>query len=143
MYPKYYRKPSSLQKAVDVSVWLLKTHYLPSVDAAFKGKPLKENEVAAALSFHWNTGRIQSTDWVDLYLEDQPRASEEFLRSHYTNRGLLAPRRDSEADLFFHGEWPSDMRVPIYPVSVKDTPLWGAAKKYDLTDNITAALKKA
>lgn len=115
---RYKDNPQTLARCLEVSVWLMQTKYLPAVERAFASAatPLNEAQIAAALSFHWNTGAIGRTDWVKLWLAGMTDKAKAFLLSHYLNGGALAARRKREAALFFDGAWPADLRVPIYPV---------------------------
>jgi lysozyme len=115
VYPRYLDKPQSLKDCLTISIWLLREKYLPPVLSAFK-KPLTEAQLAAALSFHWNTGAISTTSWVKLFNEGKVKEAEQFLLTHYLNNGILKSRRQAEADLFFRGKWPTDMRCPLYQV---------------------------
>lgn len=140
---RYKDNPQDLQRCCDVSVWLMRTNYLPEVLKAFGSYSLSENQLAAALSFNYNTGRILSTDWVGMVKRGEMAAAEKFLRTHYLNGGDLQSRRDSEADLFFKGKWPSSLLVPVYPVKKPSyTPNFGKAKLVDLTEQVKAALAK-
>lgn len=139
---RYKDNPQPLQKCCDISVWLMRQKYLPAVLKAFSGYNLNEAQLAAALSFHWNTGRIGRTDWVGLVKTGKLKAAEEFLRTHYLNGGDLQSRRDSEADLFFQKEWPS-LLVPIYPVSKPSyKPMLSKGRRMDLSVYIEEALTK-
>ena len=81
--PRYVDKPQTLETALAISIWLLREKYLPSVIKAM-GDNLTESQLAAALSFHWNTGAIQ-------------KVKSNFTRAGlYTNKGLLAQRRTRE-----------------------------------------------
>ncbi len=114
---QYKDKPQPLEKAIRASVDLINRQYLPAVVRAFGAHNLTENELAAALSFHWNTGAIARTSWVPMVVAGQRDAAETFLRTHYLNGGLLDERRDREADLFFDNKWPADMRTNVQRVS--------------------------
>jgi lysozyme len=116
VYPRYKDSPQSIERCIEVSVWLMRNHYLPAVLDAFKGASLTEAQLAAALSFHWNTGAIKRTDWVRMWRSGDATGARKFLVSHYLNGGVLKKRREKEAALFFSGVWPADMRVPVYPV---------------------------
>lgn len=141
--PRYKDKPADLQKCCDVSVWLMREQYLPPVLSAFRDYALTEGELAAALSFHWNTGAIGKTDWVKMVKAGDRVGAEKFLRTHYLNGGMLQSRRDSEADLFFDKKWPSQMLVPIYPVSKPSyRPIFSKGKLTDLSKEIGKALVK-
>lgn len=117
VYPRYKDNPQTLQRCLEVTVWLMAHKYLPGVQRAFAGCNLTEAQIAAALSFHWNTGAIEKTSWVGMFKAGNLEGAEGFLRTHYLNGGDLSERRDREADLFFHGKYPADMRCPVYPVA--------------------------
>lgn len=61
---RYIKNPQSIERCVEVYIWLLETRYLPAVERAFDGVPLTEEQIGAALSFHWNTGGIEKARWV-------------------------------------------------------------------------------
>lgn len=141
VYPRYLDKPQPLQDCVNVSVWLMRQTYLPAVLRAFTGYALAENELAAALSFQWNTGAIENTSWVGMVKSGDRAGAEKFLRTHYLNGGTLQGRRDSEANLFFKGVWPVSAMSPQYPVSKPSySPSWGKAVMVDLRTAIKTAL---
>lgn len=144
---RYKDKPTTIERALEVSIWLMRTKYLPSVVKAFAGHTLLEHELAAALSFHYNTGAITTTSWVKMFLAGDKKGAREFLETHYTNdrtndginNGVLTTRRFDEADLFFDAEWPADLgKVAIFQVSKpKYVPFRGR------TVDITAEVKQA
>jgi GH24 family phage-related lysozyme (muramidase) len=114
---RYKDNPSTVEHALEVFVWLLRNRYMPDVVRAFSGFALSEAQFAAALSFHYNTGHILTTDWVSLVKQGNTQAAEDFLKSHYLNDGTLTGRRRDEAALFFHGVWQhGDGRAVVYPV---------------------------
>jgi GH24 family phage-related lysozyme (muramidase) len=55
---RYRDNPQTLERCLEVYVWLLQRRYLPPVLAAFGRHDPAEHELAAALSFHYNTGAI-------------------------------------------------------------------------------------
>lgn len=115
VYPRYLDKPTSVEQALRVSVWLLENRYLPAVQQAFDGQRLKEHEIAGALAFHWNTGALGRASWVKLWkagLTDKARAA--YLS--WNKPSAIVPRRTRDAALFFDGAW-GDLRVPLYPVA--------------------------
>ncbi len=141
VYPRYKDAPQDMQKCVDVSVWLMREKYLPDVLAAFDGYTLKEHELAAALSFHWNTGAIKKTDWVKMVKAGDRSGARKFLETHYLNNGTLDARRKREAALFFDAKWPASMLVPVYPVAKPSyKPAWGKAKSLDIMLYLEKAL---
>lgn len=115
VYPRYLDKPVSVERALEVSVWLLENKYLPAVRRAFAGRSLKENEIAGALTFHWNTGAIEKASWVKSYLAgDMADARKRYL--DWNKPASIIPRRKRDAALFFDDVWP-DLRVPIWNVA--------------------------
>jgi lysozyme len=114
---RYRNNPQSIERCLEVYLWLIHTRYLPDVEKAFAGHDLTENELAAALSFHYNTGAIENTSWVKLFLAGQRKQARIFLETHYLNGGALSRRRRQEAALFFDGTWPGATgTVLVYPV---------------------------
>ncbi len=130
VHPRYLDKPQTLEKALEVSVWLMREKYLPAVLRAFPGG-LTEAQLAAALSFHWNTGAIERATWVKQWnAGNATAASKSILDWH--SKGLLTARRKREQTLFFHGVWPP-LTVPVYTVSKPSyTPDWRKPAKVDL-----------
>jgi lysozyme len=113
---RYKDAPQTIEHCLEVYLEILRAKYLPAVEKAFSGYMLKEHELAAALSFHYNTGAIGKTDWVHLAKIGQRTAARNFLETHYLNGGDLTKRRKAEASLFFDGKWAGDGRVLVYPV---------------------------
>lgn len=136
---------STIQRAVEVFEWLLRTRYLPQVRAAFRGRELTEAQLAAALSFHWNTGAIQQADWVQSFLLGRrERAWSEFM--NWSKPKEIIPRRKAERALFFDGRWSQDGVVTIYDrVNPREprNPVWSSAREIDIRDEVRAALRKA
>ena len=142
--PRYKDNPQAITYCIQVSAWAMNENYVPGVLRAFEGYPLKEHEFAAALSFHWNTGSIETTSWVDMVKEGDMDGARQFLETHYTNDGMLTDRREREAALFFDGTWPDPMLVPIYPVNKPSyTPDWDGATVIDITHISYRAMAKA
>lgn len=113
---RYKDAPTTLERALDVSLWLLRERYLPPVLKAFQGHALTEAQLAAALSFHWNTGAILTADWVDLFKTGEvAQARTAFM--DWRKPAAVVPRRKRERDLFFDAAWPGDMKVTIWNVS--------------------------
>jgi len=130
---QYKDNPQPLEVCLKATVDLMQKKYLPAVLKAFGKHALTDAQLAAALSFHWNTGRIGMTDWVADVLAGKLADAETFLRSHYLNSGALKSRRDVEADLFFHAKWPHDLRAPVYPVRKPSyTPDFAHVQKQDV-----------
>lgn len=117
VYPRYRDNPQPLDRCVEVSIWLMRNKYLPAVERAFDGVMLSEEQVAAALSFHWNTGAIERAVWVKDYVAGRPDQARTNLMQ-WTSKGLLEKRRRREQALFFDGVWPDGFEmVPVYQVA--------------------------
>lgn len=119
---RYIGKPQPLEHCLAVYVWLLEQKYLPAVLRAFKGRTLAKHQLAAALSFHYNTGAIERASWVKKWLAgDVAGARKAFMA--WNKPAEIVPRRQKERDLFFDGKWSNDGRVTEYTkVTAKMAP---------------------
>jgi GH24 family phage-related lysozyme (muramidase) len=135
---------SSIERAVEVYEWLLRTKYLPEVRATFRGRDLTEAQLTAALSFHWNTGAIAQADWVQSFLLGRrEKAWAEFM--NWSQPREIIDRRKAERALFFHGRWSQDGLVVFYDrVNPREprNPVWRSAREIDIRDEVRAALAK-
>jgi lysozyme len=139
---RYKDKPQTLEHCLAVYVWLLRERYLPPVLKAFESFPLTEHQLAAALSFHWNTGAIGKTAWVGLVKQGRDAEAREFMVSHYLNGGTLTSRRKAEAALFFDGRWIGDGLVTVWPVRKPSyTPDWRRPQMVDVRAAVKEALR--
>lgn len=139
---RYRKARSTIERAVEVYEWLLRTKYLPEVRAAFKGRELTEAQTTAALSFHWNTGAIGQADWVQSFLLGRrDKAWTEFLQ--WSRPREIIARRKAERDLFFDGRWSGDGVVLMYEqVRASGIPVWKSARQIDIRDEVRAALAR-
>lgn len=138
---RYKDNPQTVEKCLEIYVWLLRSQYMPDVLKAFQGFKLTETQLAAALSFHYNTGAILSTKWVALWEGLDFKGSRVFLENHYLNGGALKSRRMKEAALFFDGEWSQDGKATIYPVLKPSyRPDFRHPKQVDITVDMEKAL---
>lgn len=138
---RYKDHPQSIEHVLEVFLWLLRTSYAPDVQKAFKGMMLTENQFAAALSFHYNTGAILRTDWVKMVLAGDRAGARKFLTSHYLNGGDLQKRRNQEAALFFDGVWSSDGTTTIWPVKRPSyTPDWRNGMRVNIMGDLAKAM---
>jgi lysozyme len=137
---RYKDAPSTVEHALEVYIWLLRNRYIPDVEHAFAGHALTEAQFAAALSFHYNTGRILTTDWVTMVKAGQLHAAEDFLKSHYLNGGALTARRAAEANLFFRGAWSYGGTATFYSVL---KPSYQPDFRHPQHVDITAAMAQA
>ena len=100
--------------------------------------------MAAALSFHYNTGAIRTTEWVKLFKAGKIAEARAFLISHYLNGGALLKRRKLEAALFFDGVWTTDGKATVLGVKKPSyTPDWASAKQIDIIPALTAIMGAA
>lgn len=122
---RYLNNPQPLQHCIDVYVWAL-INYARQVRDVFADHPLTEPQFAAALSFHWNTGAIRKSSWVDRWKRGDLAEAERRFKTWnkaggVTNKGLVARRAD-EADLLFRGIWANDGTMTEYPVTASNRP---------------------
>ena len=130
---RYKDFPQTLQKVLEIYKWLLETRYLPQVLSAFRGYDLKENELAAALSFHYNTGAIDRASWVKSFINgDKTKARDQFLQ--WNKPAEIMERRRKEAALLFDGVWSGDGKINVYPVKKPSyTPDWKNVRRVVMT----------
>lgn len=135
VYPRYKDNPQEMSKVLGIYEWLLRTKYLPDVEAAFKGVDLTEEQLAAALSFHYNTGAIKRASWVKSFKAGNINTARSQFMNWKSPKEII-PRRQAERDLFFDGKWSGDGTVNIYEVVNKPSysPKWSSLKKYKLTE---------
>lgn len=138
---RYKDNPQTIEKVLQIYIWLLETNYAPDVRREFAGCMMTEAEFTAALSFHYNTGAILRTEWTDLAKEGKRKAARDFLESHYLNGGDLLERRKDEAALFFDGKWSNDGKTTVWPVKKPSyRPDWGNGKRIDILTPLKALL---
>jgi len=116
VFPRYKDQPQPLEHCLGVYLWLLRTRYLPPVLTAFGSHEPTEAELAAALSFHWNTGAISRASWIARFARgDVDGARRSMLE--WARPASLLERRKREAALFFDGTWTGDGSALVYGVS--------------------------
>lgn len=111
---RYRDNPQTVARCLEVFVWLLTTRYLPAVLAAFGGFVPQDHQLAAALSFHWNTGGIARAAWLKRFLAGDPGARDAML--DWRRPPEILPRRRAERALFFDEVWAGDGTVLVYEV---------------------------
>lgn len=146
VYPRYKDNPQTIKRCLEVYEWLLRTKYLPDVVEAFGKKRfdcLTENQVAAALSFHYNTGAIKRASWVKSFKAGNiSKAYNEFL--NWRKPKSIIPRREKERDLFFDNRWYHTGFVPVYEVKKPSyTPDWGSVTIIDIRNMVDEVLAQA
>ena len=113
---RYRDNPQSLERCLEVFLWLLTTRYLPAVLAAFGACEPTEPQLAAALSFHYNTGAITRASWLKRFLAGELEAARQALLE-WCHPPEILPRRCRERDLLFDAKWSGDGTVAVYAVA--------------------------
>lgn len=134
VYPRYKDNPQTLEKVMEIFDWLVREKYLPDVIEAFKGHELNEEQLAAALSFHYNTGAIKRASWVRSFKQGNlSKSKREFM--NWKSPPEIIPRRKAERDLFFEGVWTNDGKGTVYEVRKPSySPKWSSAKRVRIYD---------
>ena len=133
---RYKDNPQPISKVIEIFKWLIATKYLPDVKKAFTVE-LNEAQLAAALSFHYNTGAIKKASWVKSFNKgDVDKAYQEIM--NWRTPSSIIERREKERDLFFNGHWSNDGMATVYTVVNKPsyTPRWSSAKRIDITGDL-------
>lgn len=113
---RYRDQPQPLHRCLEIYLWALQNRYLPAVLDAFGPIRPKEHELAAALSFHWNTGAIARAEWMrHVRAGDLAAARKAML--NWCRPASLAIRRRREQALFFNGRWAGDGTALVYSVA--------------------------
>lgn len=132
VHPRYVDNPQDLRKCIEVTLWLMREKYLPTVLKAFT-PPLTEAQLGAALSFHYNTGAIRKATWVKLFNEGDV-AGAKLAIMNYRKPAEIISRREKERDLFFDGKWSNDGKAMVYPVRKPSySPDWKGARRVDVS----------
>jgi GH24 family phage-related lysozyme (muramidase) len=136
---RYIGKPQTLDHCLRIFVWALE-RYAEAVRAEFTGHALSEAQFAAALSFHWNTGRIAAAKWTDLWMAGKVKEARDAFLSFNKPKAII-DRREAEARLFFDGEWSGDGRMPEYTrLTSRSTPVWKSRTMIDVKDVLRGLL---
>lgn len=136
----YKDNPASMAVCLAAYVNRLRAKYLPAVVRAFGDKVLTEPQLAAALSFHWNTGAISSAEWVKSWCAGKVGTAELQIMNWRTPASIIE-RREAERDLFFHGKWAQTGTALVLPVRKPSyQPNFSAGKRVNITTDLTKAL---
>lgn len=144
VHPRYLRNPQTITRVLEVYEWLVRVKYLPEVRAAFHPMRLNEHQLAAALSFHWNTGAIARASWVKSFRAGRvEQAKREFMQ--WRKPPEIIKRREAERDLFFDGKWTNrgTMARVIHRVHANGNPVWSSARMTDIGPELRHVLAKA
>lgn len=134
---RYKDNPQTVKRVIEIYKWLLETRYLPDVLEAFEGHDLTEAQLAAAVSFHYNTGGIKRASWVASYKRgDTSKAERQFM--NWRSPKEIIPRREAERDLFFNEHWTNDGKSTIYTKVNKPSysPRWSSVKRVDISEEL-------
>lgn len=134
---RYKDNPQTIQRVMEIFKWLVETRYLPDVQQVFAGHELSEAQLAAALSFHYNTGAIKRASWVKSWKAGKiAQARREFM--NWKSPSEIIPRREAERDLFFDGTWSNNGTATVYTKVRKPsyTPQWSSATKVDINEEL-------
>ena len=133
---RYKDDPQPLERCLEIYEWLLRTRYLPSVQAAFAGHDLTENQLGGALSFHYNTGGIGKASWVKQWKAGDVAGARAGIMN-WRNPPEIIPRREKERDLFFDGKWSGDGFGTEYSVKKPAyTPDFASAKRIRIDETL-------
>lgn len=135
---RYINNPQPLQHCLNIYVWALRK-YADDVDRAFAGHKLTKAQFAAALSFHWNTGRIGTAAWVKHWKAGRIADAKRAFMAWNKPKEIIG-RREKERDLFFDGKWSNNGTMTEYTRLTKNmTPVWSSARKIDVSKELRAA----
>jgi GH24 family phage-related lysozyme (muramidase) len=137
---RYIDSPQPLSKCLEVFVWALE-RYAEDVREVFSGYDLTEEQFAAALSFHWNTGAIKRASWVKHWKSgDYRTARKRFM--DWKRPPEIEERRKAERDLFFVGVWHNQGTMPEYTrVHSNHTPDWSSRVERDVSATLRNLLE--
>lgn len=137
---RYKDNPQTLERVLEIFVWLVRTRYLPDVARAFGNHKLTEPQLAAALSFHYNTGAIGKASWVKSFLAGNPvTARAQFMQ--WCKPAAIIERREKECRLFFDGIWSGDGTALVVPVNKPSyTPSFRQAKRVKILADLERAM---
>ncbi len=129
VYPRYKDNPQTIERCLEVYKWLLLKKYAPAVHEVFSGFELTEEQFAAALSFHYNTGGIRRASWARQWKAGETnKAYRSFM--NWSKPPEIIDRRKKERDLFFKGKWTNIGHVTEYKVRKPSyKPNWNSTKK--------------
>lgn len=137
---RYKDNPQTMEHCLAIFVWALEK-YANEVRKRFGNFPLTEAQFAAALSFHWNTGRISSASWVTMFMAGRMADAEKSFLS-WNKPKEIEERRKAEADLLFRGKWSANGTVTEYTRVNPSTyaPVWSSGKKVNIETPLRAAM---
>lgn len=136
---RYIDNPAPMSDCLDVFFWALES-YSDAVISAFHPIELTEEQHAAALSFHYNTGAIARATWVKSFKNGNVDSARDEIMN-WRSPSEIIPRREKERDLFFDGVWSNDGTATEYTrVTSSYSPDWASAICVDISKDIEALL---
>lgn len=139
---RYKDNPQTIERCLEVYLWLLREKYIPAVIKAFQGFILSEAQFAAALSFHYNTGAINRAGWAKL-VKAGDMAGAKAAIMEWRKPPEIVERRQKECALFFEGKWSQDGKATVYDVRKPSySPNWKTARRVDVKEALARLLSK-
>lgn len=129
VFPRYRNNPQTLDRVLEVYLWALK-RYEADVIKTFAPMKLNEHQLAAAASFHYNTGGIRRASWVRHFKQGNTAAAKRAFMA-WKKPAEIIPRRKAERDLFFDGKWTGKTKITIWGVRKNGNVNWGDRKSVD------------
>jgi lysozyme len=141
VHPRYLDNPQTVERCLEVYIWALNIRYIPRVYETFLGRDLTEGQFCAALSFHFNTGRLHTASWPKLWREGRVSdARRSFMQWRHPPE-ILA-RRQKECDLFFDSQWSNEGTARLVPVRKPSyTPNFSQIRRVDVSDELGRLLE--
>lgn len=136
VHPRYLDNPQTVKRCLEVFLWALEQKYAPKVREVFDGHLLSQEQFAAALSFHYNTGRVHIATWAKEWKAGKIEDARKSIMN-WRSPPEIIPRREKERDLFFDGAWSNDGKATVYPVKKPSyLPDFGNADRVDIAADL-------
>lgn len=133
----YINNPQTMERCLEVYIWLL-DRYADDVKLAFAGHKLTKAQFVAALSFRWNTGKINKATWVTQWKSGRVKAARRSFMAWKIPSEIIERRKD-ERDLFFDGKWSNDGKATEFTrLRFNSSPDWSSAKRVDIKPALKA-----
>lgn len=132
VFPRYKDNPQTVERCLEVFIWVVQNKYIPAIKEVFQGYELSEEQFAATLSFHYNTGGIRRALWIKQWKAGEVDSSYRSIMN-WKSPPEIIPRREKERELFFNGFWSNTGEAIVYNVSKPSYfPDWRSAKKVEI-----------
>lgn len=97
--------------------------YEADVNRAMGRTPLRQHEFDAAVSFHFNTGKIGSAAWVDLLKSGRVSAAANSMLANWRRPSSIIGRREQEARLLRDGVY-GTQAATVWNVTATGKVIW-------------------